>query len=1425
MSQSTTLQTPDADFPVERSDGEPTTDAEILPLQNGEFPVVGIGGSAGAISALQEFFRHTPDDPGMAFVVIMHLSPDYESNLDSILGKVTKMPVVQVTENVPFEKNHVYVIPPKYLLTMEDGHIELASLQRETGKRVAVDLFFRALAEAQQARAICVVLSGTDSDGSIGLKRVKERGGLTIVQEPDEAQYDEMPRNAIATGMVDWVLPVAQMPARLIKMLRNEASLQLPSVHPPARENGGANGESANGESADSAAEAETALRQILEFLDASTGHNFIHYKRATILRRIARRLQVNNLSDLPSYLDFLRTNAGESLELLQDLLISVTNFFRDKTAFEALEMMLPSLLRDKNEGEQIRVWVSGCATGEEAYSLAMILAEYVENHAPTLKVQVFATDIDASAIAFARDGLYPTSIVADVSPERLRRFFMSDQGRYRIRKDLRETVLFAAHNLLRDSPFSTLDLVSCRNLLIYFGNQAQERVFDTFHFALRPGGVLMLGSSESIGESPLFGALDKRNRIFERRDVPRSSFSLPLSLPLSPRLVQPRRQSALVSPANLLAPVAPGVAVATREEAQGERGFANFGELHLQLLEEYAPPSVLVNEDYDIVHLSDGAGRLLHWRGGEVSINLLKVAPPELRLELQTALFQALQSGERIEVPHLSVRDEGQVRSVRLMVRPFRRGGANQNFLLVVFELQNKAPRPELTPIVDEPVARRLETELQHVRTQLKATSRQYEVSTEELKASNEELQAMNEELRSATEELETSREELQSVNEELIAVNAELKHKVEEISLTNSNLSNLMASTEIATIFLDRSGCIRRYTPRAVDLFHLIPTDVGRPLADLRHKFRYEDWAKDAQKTLADLSVIEHEVRTQDGSWFLSRMLPYRTSEDRIDGIVLTFVDITARKNAEEATRSSEERFRLLVEGVQDYAIFLFDENGTITSWNSGVERVLGYRQSQWVGRNWNIIFPPDERYQCAEIMEQARHNNGTVSERWHVRADGSQFWASNATNALFDANGHLRGYAKIVRDMSERREAEDRLRAANEELESRVAQRTAELEELNDALKAENMERRQAEDGRLVLVRQLESELERLKQLLQGIPAGVIIAHSDRRPLFVNTRARLTLGMADGVEHDEAVRTWLYEAGGPLRRALEGENVASEEREFARDSENPLSLSVSAEPIHDASAHCESLISAAIVAFQDITERKRSEVVRHQLLQRLVDAQEEERARISRELHDQMGQSLTALLMVINSMTTGKNNAAKIEERMERLKILVEELMDQAHLLAWELRPPALDNLGLRAALEQYLKEWSRSTGVRADFASRGFTNLEHLDKVVETTLYRVVQEALNNVHRHAGAKTVSVLLERMDGNVTAIVEDDGHGFNVESVTSGNSERLGLVGMRERIELIGGSLTLESTSDQGTSVYARVMVEKSGSKSEAN
>ena len=845
----------------------------------------------------------------MAFVVVMHLPPDHESTLAAILQNVTPMTVVQVHGITPVVANHVYVIPPAKHLSIFNGSLHLSELKRQYGKHVAVDMFFRTLADSQGPNAVAVVLSGADSDGCIGIKRIKECGGLTIAQNPQEAEQESMPRSAIATNMVDWVLPVAEMPARLLEYRRRASRLRLPDETEPVP----------SPDSGDASREA--ALRDTLAFLHLRTGRDFSYYKRATVLRRINRRMQVNGVDEMSDYLDFLRTHPGEAGALLQDLLISVTNFFRDPGAFEALEAEIPRLFEGKQAGDEVRVWVAGCATGEEAYSIAMLLREHAATLDDPPNVQVFATDLDEGAITTAREGVYPETIVADVLPERLQRFFSKDPRGYRLRRELRDTVLFALHDLLKDSPFSRLDLVTCRNLLIYLNREVQGRAFGIFHFALATKGVLLLGTSESAEEAAtLFSPLDKKQRLYVRCATARPPLPMAAAKPFTLALKAPDDARAAVAAVNRLADEAAALTLPMQQalKTKGGKGLSpSLGELHFRLLERYAPPSVVIDANYQVVHLSEHAGRFVQLGGGEVTLDLLRMVHPMLRVELRAALFRAGQTGVEVQVRDVPVDVGGECRLIHLHVCPAEDLAAG--FLLVIFE-DSGVPPPEILAAhggSDTPDAamRHLEKAFEHVNTQLRESVEQHETSTEELKSSNEELQSRNEELRSATEELETGREELQSINEELSTVNQEMKSKVDELARANGDLQNLMASTNIATVFLDRELRIQRYTPSAVDFFNLIPADIGRPLADLTHRLAYPDIIVDAQQVLERQEGSEREARGPDDGWFLARMRPYRTAEGEVGGVVLTFIELTERKRAEATlmqTRDEAEKAR---------------------------------------------------------------------------------------------------------------------------------------------------------------------------------------------------------------------------------------------------------------------------------------------------------------------------------------------------------------------------------------------------------------------------------------------------------------------------------------------------------------------------------
>jgi two-component system CheB/CheR fusion protein len=997
VSETTTSTAPPA--------GEDAPGAAHSPSSLG-FPVVGIGASAGGVQALLRFFENAPADMGMAFVVVLHLSAKHVSSADKVLQNVTRMRVSQVNGPTQIEANHVYVIAPGKSLTMADGYLNARNAEPTAGRPVTIDRFFRSLADAHGQRAMCIVMSGTGSDGAVGIASVKEKGGVTLAQEPNDAEYAEMPQNAIQTDQVDLVLPVVEMPQRLLDIWNNAKRIALPELEPTTL---------GPDERADRRGEAELALQAILATLRARTGHDFRFYKRATMLRRIERRLQVNGVPDLIAYRDLLRDNPRETAALLKDMLIGVTSFFRDREAFESLERgVLPALFHNRADGDQVRAWVAGCSSGEEAYSLAMLLCEQREALHSSANIQVFATDIDESAVARARAGLYPESIMTDVRPSTLRRFFVKTDSRYEVVKSVREKILFAMHNVLRDPPFSRLDLVSCRNLLIYLDRGVQNQVLEMFHYALYPNGYLFLGSSESADSvEDLFSVVDKKNRIYRAKAA-----KLPNrpSMASSSALVQARYTHDEEAGSALL---------------PGRRNFS-FSALHQRVLEQYAPPSVIVNRDSKIVHMSDNAGRFLRYVGGEPSSNMIAVVLPELRLDLRTALFQAAQTGNSVEARRVKLQRDGHPSYVNMTVRPFHDAAADADFLLVLFDEVQEA-MTENKMLVEhktgnDTVMQQLEQELHSSKEQLQTTIEQYETSTEELKASNEELQAINEELRSATEELETSKEELQSVNEELITVNAELQARIEETGKANDDLQNLITSTDIATIFVDRAMCIKRYTPSAATVFNLIGADVGRSLFDITHRLVYPELADDVSATFQSLRLTEREVATSDGRWFFARVLPYRTADDRIDGAVLSLVETTARRRAEANVRAGEERLRLAAQTTNDFAIIVQDPEGRIVSWNAGAARVFGYTTEEAVGQNIDVIFTAEdqEARMAAHERAAAQRDGRADDDRWHVAKGGRRVYCSGVVTPLSDPK--FTGYAKIVRDLTDRKTQED-------------------------------------------------------------------------------------------------------------------------------------------------------------------------------------------------------------------------------------------------------------------------------------------------------------------------------------------------------------------------------------------------------------
>ncbi len=965
---------------------------QAVTLNSLSFPVVGIGASAGGLQAVARFLAVMPADSGMAFVVVLHLPPDHESHAASVLQHATRMAVIQVPGPTRLESDRIYVIPPGKDLCLSGDHLHLTDRAPGAGQHVQIDTFFRTLAEAHRDRAFGIILSGAGSDGSVGLARIKELGGVTLAQQPQDAEYDSMPRCAIDTGKVDLVLPVEDMPQTLLALWDNAHAIELPlpadepvDAHPgPGRDND------------------ETdlhLLHRILSELRLRTDHDFRHYKRSTLLRRIGRRMQVVARPNLQAYLDYLLQTPDEAQLLLSDLLIGVTDFFRDREAFDALERdILPQLLAD-NACDEVRVWSAACSTGEEAYTLAMQLCDQAAVASSSVRLRLFASDIDAEAIARARRGLYPEAIAADVASSRLHRYFIRTDGYYKVRNELREKVLFTQHNLLRDPPFSRLHLIVCRNLLIYLEWNIQRVVLEMFHFALLPGGFLFLGSSETADACPdLFRVVDKKNRIYQAVSGARAERYSPASRP-----------AAAPSPA--------------QDEASG------YPEIQRWLVERFAPPSLVVSRDSRVLHMSGDVGRYLRPLAGEPSQDLLGVVHPSLRVSLCSAVFQAFEADASVSHTLRAALDDGPV-ELDLLVRPFKLNG--QTLALILFQTTGGDDTTarlglEGERTFDEDFVAQLERELRGTRDQLQSSSERAFLSSEELLASNEELQALNEELRSVTEELEARREELQLLNEELKLANQGLRTEIEQSAKINDDLRNLIASSGVATLFIDRTMRVKWFTPRATDLFDLTAEDAGRSILEVSHRLEYDQLRADVVQVFEALGQVEREVRSHDGRCYIVRLLPYRTLEDRIDGAMLTFIDITARRQAERKLHEEEQLMRLVADSTCDYAIITMDLQGTVTSWNRGAELTFGYSQAEMLGQSADIIFLREDLEAGAAQHERDRalQDGRAEDERWHHRKSGERFYCSGIVTPL--GLEEPRGFVKICRDLTLRKQQE--------------------------------------------------------------------------------------------------------------------------------------------------------------------------------------------------------------------------------------------------------------------------------------------------------------------------------------------------------------------------------------------------------------
>jgi len=891
-----------------------------------KFPIVGIGASAGGLEALEQFISNVPANSGMAYVVIQHLDPTQKGMLPELLQRITGMKVLQVKDRTAVKPDHVYVIPPNRSMSILKGTLHLFEPMESRGLRLPVDFFLRSLADDRNELSIGVILSGMGSDGSIGLRAIKEKNGIVMVQEPSSAKYDSMPRNAIDSVLADIIAPANLLPARLIQFLE-----QIPVVR----------------SGLDTEVKDQSSLEKIIILLRTHTGNDFSLYKKNTVYRRIERRMSVHKIDRISSYVHFLQENPKEANILFKELMIGVTNFFRDPAVWDKLKTtIIPDYISNLPEGSIVRAWVPGCSTGEEAYSLAIVFREAIEkfNHPGRITLQVFASDLDNEAVGIARKGIFPSNIAADISADRLNRFFSATDDGYRVCTEIREMIVFAHHNIIMHPPFTKIDILSCRNLLIYMDPLLQRKLLGMFYYSINPDGIMVLGSSETLGtQSHLFTPVDSKLKIYKR-----SQTSLVPDLYDFPSSFSRNKQVNI-------------------ENSPPAKPVSNIQTLADQLLlKHFSPTGVLVNDNGDILYTSGRTGKYLEPAVGKANLNIFAMLREGLREEFPVAFRKAIMKKEAVVLNNIRVGTNGDSHTINVNIQWIDKPEALSGTVMIIF---TDVPETETTRLLAGKGKKllssirqsELEKELQHTREEMQSTLEEMQTSQEELKSSNEELQSTNEELQSTNEELTTSKEEMQSLNEELQTVNAELQSKVDEFSRVNNDMKNLLNSTDIATLFLDKELNIRRFTNQATRIFKLIKSDIGRPFTDQVSALVYPELASDATEVLRTLVFIQKQIPTKDGRWFFIRIMPYRTLDDRIEGLVITFINITDLKQTEVKLHETEQINRLLINSSSDVIVEL-STDFNILEFSPEAEIFFGKTREETLNRNFIQMFVPE-------------------------------------------------------------------------------------------------------------------------------------------------------------------------------------------------------------------------------------------------------------------------------------------------------------------------------------------------------------------------------------------------------------------------------------------------------------------------------